>query len=83
MFRLTLTIIMRLFYNMEVNNLESLDIVKIAANALNDKKAREISAVKIADLTHNMDLSRFENPTKWDYDRVEYKYKPAMEILKK
>ena len=47
-------------------------------------KENEIAkAVKIADLTHNMDLSRFENPTKWDYDRVEYKYKPAMEILKK
>ena len=47
-------------------------------------KENEIAkAVKIADLTHNMDLSRFENPTKSDYDRVEYKYKPAMEILKK
>lgn len=40
-------------------------------------------AVKIADLTHNMDMSRFKNPTKWDYDRVENKYKPAMELLRK
>lgn len=40
-------------------------------------------AVKIADLTHNMDLSRFENPTKEDYERVENKYKPAMEFLRK
>lgn len=40
-------------------------------------------AVKIADLTHNMDMSRFKNLTKWDYDRVENKYKPAMELLRK
>ena len=38
-------------------------------------------SVKIADLTHNMDLSRIKNPTKKDYDRVENKYKPAMEFL--
>lgn len=31
--------------------MESLDIIKIVANALNEKKAKEISAVKIADLT--------------------------------
>ncbi len=31
--------------------MEALDIIKIAANALNEKKAKEISAVKIADLT--------------------------------
>ena len=47
------------------------------------KKNELAKAVKIADLTHNMDLSRFENPTKWDYERVENKYKPAMELLKK
>ncbi|MBR2489622.1 MAG: ribosome silencing factor [Clostridia bacterium] len=41
---------MKLLY-VEVNSLESLDIIKIAANALNEKKAKEISAVKIADLT--------------------------------
>lgn len=39
-------------------------------------------AVKIADLTHNMDLSRFENPSEKDYLRLEMKYKPAMEYLK-
>lgn len=39
--------------------------------------------VKIADLTHNMDLSRFENPSKRDYERVENKYKPAIELLTK
>jgi (p)ppGpp synthase/HD superfamily hydrolase len=47
------------------------------------KENKLAKAVKIADLTHNIDLSRFENPTKWDYDRVEFKYKPAMQILKK
>lgn len=31
--------------------MEALEIVKLAANALNEKKAKEISAVKIADLT--------------------------------
>lgn len=40
-------------------------------------------AVKIADLTHNMDMSRFENPTQKDFDRLEYKYKPALELLLK
>lgn len=36
--------------------------------------------VKIADLTHNMDLSRIPNPTKVDYDRVA-KYQKAMKTL--
>ncbi len=31
--------------------MDSLEIIKIAANALNEKKARAISAIKIADLT--------------------------------
>lgn len=31
--------------------MEALEIIRIAANALNEKKAREISAVKIGDLT--------------------------------
>lgn len=35
----------------EENNLESFEILKIAANALNEKKARELNAVKVADLT--------------------------------
>ena len=40
-------------------------------------------AVKIADLTHNIDLSRFNSPTQKDYDRLENKYKPALEFLLK
>ena len=31
--------------------MEAFDILKIAANALNSKKARELNAVKVADLT--------------------------------
>lgn len=38
--------------------------------------------VKIADLTHNMDISRIMNPTEKDYSRIEKKYKPAYEYLK-
>lgn len=37
--------------------------------------------VKIADLTHNMDISRIPNPTEADYKRIE-KYKKALEFLK-
>ncbi len=38
-------------------------------------------AVKIADLTHNMQIDRIPNPTEKDYKRLE-KYKKAIEILK-
>ncbi len=31
--------------------MEALELIKIAANALNEKKARQLSAVKISDLT--------------------------------
>ena len=43
-----------------------------------DPYARE---VKIADLTHNMDLSRIPNPTEKDFERVE-KYKKALAFLR-
>ena len=36
--------------------------------------------VKIADLKHNMDLTRIHHPAKKDYERVE-KYKAALQIL--
>ena len=49
-------------------------IEKISITAV----ARE---VKIADLTHNMDISRIPNPTEADYKRIE-KYKKAFEFLK-
>lgn len=39
--------------------------------------------VKMADLEHNMDISRITNPTHQDYERIELKYKPALEFLKK
>ena len=51
-------------------------LAKIKANPL-------AKAVKIQDLKHNMDLSRFSNPIEKDYARVENKYKPAMEFLLK
>lgn len=38
--------------------------------------------VKLADLTHNMDLSRLENPSIKDFERLEKKYKPAMDYLR-
>jgi len=37
--------------------------------------------VKKADLTMNMDLSRIPYPTEYDEERIEKKYKPALEIL--
>lgn len=38
-------------------------------------------AVKKADITTNMDLSRIENPTERDIWRIDGKYKPALEII--
>jgi len=38
-------------------------------------------SVKKADLTMNMDLSRLENPTEKDFQRIERKYKPALLII--
>ena len=38
--------------------------------------------VKMADLTHNMDIRRIKNPRQKDYDRIERKYKPAYAYLK-
>lgn len=37
-------------------------------------------AVKISDIRHNMDLSRIENPTQKDFDRVD-KYRKALLFL--
>ena len=33
--------------------------------------------VKLADLNHNMDISRIKNPTIKDFDRIEKRYRPA------
>ena len=38
-------------------------------------------AVKKADLKMNMDLTRFEYPSEKDIQRIELKYKPALEIM--
>ena len=45
-------------------------------------KANELARrVKMADLTHNMDLSRIKAPTEKDYKRIE-RYKKAYALLK-
>lgn len=38
-------------------------------------------AVKKADLTMNMDLTRLEHPSEKDIQRIELKYKPALKII--
>ena len=62
-----------------VTKIEPLDIDKYYKNIKNNPIARE---VKIADLTHNMDLSRFEGHelTEWDLKRNE-KYKKFYNYL--
>lgn len=45
------------------------------------KENKLASTVKIADLQHNMNLSRIANPSKRDYERLE-KYKRALTFLK-
>ena len=42
----------------------------------------KLKNVKLADLTHNMDIRRIKDPGPKDYDRIEKKYKPAYEYLK-
>ena len=37
--------------------------------------------VKLADLKHNMDLSRIKNPTANDYERVSKRYEPAYQKI--
>ena len=39
--------------------------------------SREALSVKLADVKHNMDMSRIKNPTVKDYERVEKRYAPA------
>lgn len=38
--------------------------------------------IKLADLEHNMDLSRIKNPTSNDYERITKRYEPAYEKIK-
>ncbi|MBO7079970.1 MAG: GTP pyrophosphokinase [Bacilli bacterium] len=39
--------------------------------------SKEALTVKLADVKHNMDMSRIKNPTVKDYERVEKRYAPA------
>jgi (p)ppGpp synthase/HD superfamily hydrolase len=50
-------------------------ITRISENELARK-------VKLADLEHNMDISRIKNPTQKDLDRIEHKYIPCYNYLK-
>lgn len=56
---------------------EGMDYLDYVQNLKNNSIAKK---VKIADLTHNMDLTRIENVTPKDLQRIE-KYKKAMSIL--
>ena len=46
------------------------------------KQNRIAVKVKLADLEHNSDMTRLDNPTERDVKRVEVKYKKALEMLK-
>ena len=46
----------------------------------NIKKNPLARTVKLADLEHNMDISRIPNPKQVDFDRIK-KYKKAKEVL--
>jgi GTP diphosphokinase / guanosine-3',5'-bis(diphosphate) 3'-diphosphatase len=51
-------------------------------NATRVKSCKVATAVKLADLKHNMDLSRIPNPTEKDFKRLE-EYKMVKEYLEK
>lgn len=59
------------------HSMEYLDYVRMIKNSGNTLAI----AVKKADLTMNMDLSRIPNPTQQDLERIVVKYKPALAII--
>ncbi len=59
---------------------KSVPYLEYVANIKGNDLARE---VKLADLKHNMDLSRIPNVTDVDIQRVNRKYRPAFEMLSK
>lgn len=69
------------------NVIEAIDSVTRRANESYDAFVLRAAAnpigrrVKLADLENNSDLSRIENPTARDYDRLE-KYRRAMETIR-
>ncbi len=73
-------------YGFDLNIVDAIvSITKIDGESYSDYlkrvKDNELARiVKLADLSHNMDISRLSNPTKKDYKRVE-KYKKAYEYL--
>lgn len=46
-----------------------------------DSKNYHAMNIKLADLRHNMDLSRIKNPTANDYERISKRYEPAYERI--
>ena len=63
-----------------------ISITKIKGETYSDYldrvKSNELARiVKLADLTHNMDITRLHNPTEKDYKRVD-KYEKAYKYLK-
>ena len=76
---------LRLFFDDEI--VEAISILTHDPNDdyfvyLSKIKNNELAkAVKLADLEHNMDLSRLPNPTDSDIKRLENKYKPAYHFL--
>ena len=60
-----------------VTRLEGEDYMDFVARAKRNPVAR---AVKLADLEHNLDLSRIPNPTSEDFERME-KYRKAKALL--
>lgn len=82
-----LTIEDLMIHGFDLNIVDAIDIItKIKGEHYDDYlkrvKDNELARiVKIADLSHNMDISRLANPTEKDYTRIE-KYRKASEYLK-
>ena len=46
-----------------------------------DSKNIHAMNIKLADLKHNMDISRIKNPTTNDYERISKRYEPAYQKI--
>lgn len=76
-----------ILYGFDLNIVESVvALTKIKGESYDDylkrvKNNKLSRVVKLADLSHNMDITRLQNPTEKDYKRVD-KYKKAYKYLK-
>lgn len=50
-------------------------------NRVLNSNNRHAMNIKLADLRHNMDISRIKNPTTNDYERISKRYEPAYEKI--